>query len=60
MRKNVETFEGMKKGMIFGPFRSENGPILGIDFAYFGLEYWAWFSRGTMGVHERICRFNSK
>ena len=40
------------KGMVFAPFWSETG----IDFAYFGMISGKVFE----GMHERICRFNSK
>ena len=43
------------KCLVFALLRSENG----IDFAHFGLESGMVFE-GTMGVYERICRFNSK
>ena len=44
------------KGMVFGPFWSENGYI---HFAHFGLELGMVF-KGTTGAYERIYHFISK
>ena len=48
----------MKKGMIFGPFDLKTGTLYKLCLFWSGITGMVF--QGTTGVHERICRFNSK